>query len=257
MGKSLFPQPTGLVQVQGTQQHSRLEHTAKTEQQLRVALREIALLATSRPFAAVGASICIAASFRVSETVAIATSGLRIFALSYVPIFADGALAALFDVRAGAESVTIEGLAVHGVSSGSGFARFVTVSDPDGTNDKAKYLRLLRNVVTVDHIIVDDSAGLAESAFIIDNVQAGSLGTHSASISCDSPRWVIRGNTIKDGGGDAILLGAAANRCRITENDLDGADLTTSGSGGVTAISDNVDCGTLTTHATDAVGLNT
>ena len=60
-----------------------------------------------------------------------------------------------------------------------------------------------------------------------------------------------------DTNNDAIVVGASGGTSTVSGNIMQGGAITTSASAGNNTIFGNTDCGTLTTHTTDAVGLNT
>lgn len=57
--------------------------------------------------------------------------------------------------------------------------------------------------------------------------------------------------------GDFVFVGAAGRYCRIIGNSNDAGEIDTASSLGGNVIMGNTDCGAISPHATDAVGLNT
>lgn len=203
-----------------------------------------------RPFS--GGGLVFAGTFEVTRPLVIPAecAGVTIFAAARFPIFPVGVVASLFDVRA--PLVTIRDLLCASRSATHLFSAFVTVG-----NSGADHLRVLDNYVVADRVYVESATNDPNDCQVIGNVQSHISGTHAAPIVVHGGRAKIERNNVADGGGDGITVGAGGDFASIKGNDLRGADITTSASDGHNVIDGNTQCGTITSHATDAVGLNT
>lgn len=133
------------------------------------------------------------------------------------------------------------------------FSTFVETEDTAGYDPPA-FTRLYRCSVTADRLFI----GQYGSGAVIDGCRQGKFNsTTSAPIELDGSDSFVIGNYLSDGGGDAITIMAGSSNCRVIANNCNGADITSSASSGKNVISSNVRVGTITSHATDAVGLNT
>lgn len=117
---------------------------------------------------------------------------------------------------------------------------------------------VVRNVFYGDRLYVDSSLGTADNAIIAENFAGEEAnGTHAACVFLDSQRVVCSKNSLSDGGGDAVTVGANGSACNITDNDCHDGDITSSASGGDNTIHDNMRVGTITRHPSDSRGGNT
>lgn len=117
---------------------------------------------------------------------------------------------------------------------------------------------VVRNVFYGDRLYVDSSLGVADNAIIAENFAGEEAsGTHAACVVIDSQRVVCAGNSLSDGGGDAITLSSNAEYCSVIGNDCRLGDITSSASVGSNSITGNMRTGTITRHITDAVDNNT
>lgn len=209
-----------------------------------------AALVGGLPFS--GGGIVIAGPMSVTKPLVIPAGcgGLTIFAPARYPIYPVGVLDTLFDVRA--TLVTIRDLFCASRSASNMFTTFVTVG-AGGAN----HLRVLDNYVVADRVYVESAANAPNDCMVRDNVQSKINATHAAPIVVHGGRTKVHGNSVTDGGGDGITVGAGGDFCSIKGNDLRGADITTTASDGSNAVDGNTQCGTLTLHGADAQGLNT
>lgn len=237
----------------------RYNRIATSEDELRAEIKSLAGVNSSGSRLTPGGRIMICAPFTVSSPIIIPPEapGITICAASMVPIRSRGNLSTLFDVRA--EFFAVEGLFVDADSAGNGFTTFVTLTGNAASGRSGTFCTVRGNRVMVDRILVDASAGDCSDGQLVDNIQVNELnGSHSASVFIDSNRWLVRGNTIKDGGGDSITIDANASECRVIGNDLGFGDYTSTASSGGNTFSGNVRTGVVTAHATDdTLGGNT
>jgi hypothetical protein len=168
-----------------------------------------------------------------------------------VPIIADEQLSALFDVRA--PYVTIKDLFVYSDIDAAApyFSAFVIA--PSGSTCTKTMVQ--NNIVFVGTIFEDES-GTAHDSVISEN-RHEAAGSDSPIISVTSDRVNIRDNTIKGTATDGITLAAGASECIVRGNHLNAGPIDSSASDGTNVIHGNTDVGTITPHATDAVGSNT
>jgi hypothetical protein len=113
-----------------------------------------------------------------------------------------------------------------------------------------------------DQLFVDGTTSQSDYAVIDGNTITEANASHSACIVFKSEGQRAIKNNLSDGGGDAITVGAAGEKCMITGNDCAGGDITTTASSGSNVVSNNVGSSATTLagttfHATDYVGGNT
>lgn len=201
------------------------------------------------PGSGFGATVVLAKPFVVSAPLVIPVEciGVTVTASAKFPIVASGVVPALFDVRAAL--VTIRGVLAYAKTSADMFSTFVRV--PSGAVD-VNYLRVLDNDAFCDRLFVD-VAGEASAPSIVGNTHRGMSATFAAPIAVLTNDALIEGNTLADGGGDAITIGSGSTygRARIVGNDCSGADITTSGGAGSNILAANTRVGTKSLHATD------
>jgi hypothetical protein len=219
--------------------------------------RAIAVLAargddaeTANPYGR-GAGIVIAAPIYPATPYIIPprARGISIRGAGYPPITPLAAMAYLFLVDAVA--VTLEHLMCSAKSTSIFATTFAQVGDSDFAGD---FFTMRDNICVNDRVFVDTVG--ASRAQILWNRQNSVSGTFSAPIVADGRARII-GNELDDGGGDAITLTANASRCVVMLNHCDGADITTSASGGLNSISSNTSVAAVNRHLTDKVGSNT
>jgi hypothetical protein len=239
------------------QRQQRFERFVTSEDELRAAIRSLASPNTSGTARLSGGGrIVICAPFSVSAPIVIPfqAPAITICSAAPVPIRSVGVLATLFDVRA--FLFTVEDLLVLADSAGNGFTAFVTLSGDSTAGASSAGCVIRGNKVQVDRILVDASTGDSDDGQLLDNWQLDELnGAHAASVYIDSNRWLVRGNTIKDGGGDSITVDVNGAACRLLGNDLGFGDITTTLSGGGGIIDGNCRKGVITAPG-DTIGDN-
>lgn len=210
---------------------------------------------------AFGGAIVLAAPFKVKAPIIIPGKavGLRIRGIGY-PIHANEPdQGVLFDVRA--PYVRIEGIFAYGVASA--FFNTFAELNAGGYADRASTVALYPNNCTVreciaytDRLFVDATAGNADDCRVLDCECIEANATHYAPVYIDSSDCRVVRCGLPDGGGDTITVGANGERAKIVDNDCGGGDITTSASAGYNKIDGNTQAGTISSHATDAVGMN-
>lgn len=223
------------------------------------AITNIASRGAGNALAALGGSICIIAPFNDWAAPVIIPEecpGLTIRAISLFPLrAATAAVSSMFDVRA--EFVTIKDIFSYGDADGY-FTTFATTGSSFTSGRSANNLRLFNNVCFADRVFVDASSGKCDDAQIVGNWQNEANASHSAAIVVDSPGALVSGNSLEDGGGDSITVGANASRCAVVGNDCGGGDITSNASGGFNTISANRGVGAVVAAGTDdSAGGNT
>lgn len=205
---------------------------------------------TANPYGR-GAGLVIAAPIFVYRPFIIPprARGLSIRSAGYAPITPKAALDYLFLVDAVA--VTLD----HIMCSAESESVFATTFAQVGDSDFAGDFFTMRDCLCVNDRLFVDTVGAAR-AQILWNRQNSVSATFAAPIVADARARII-GNELDDGGGDAITLTANASRCAILMNNCDGAEITTSASGGLNSINSNTDVGAVNRHLTDKVGSNT
>lgn len=171
------------------------------------------------------------------------------------PLTATTLLDCLFDVRA--YNVTLDGIYFYAASAATLCTALVRATY-DGTDFLTPtQLTMTRCSAYCDQIFVDDSGGNASYARILDCHQAELNATHGAPIYLNSYGQRARGNSIIDGGGDSITVGATGEACEVAFNDCGGGDITTSASLGFNTIVGNTKTGARTIAGTDQQAANT
>jgi hypothetical protein len=220
----------------------------RTEDELRQALTPLETSAVNR-LANTGRRIVIAAPMTITSPIIItrAMEGTTIEAHGHIPLRCgvDGIDA--FDVRA--PLCTIRGLVLYGAAAEWNRA-FVLGAFALSCQFRNNYIG------SAAQLIVDESAGGATGCIVDGNTFfAGGANT---SIDVDSQRWRVTSNVlVRTPGGLAVRVGANGGVAHIAGNHCDSQGITTSASNGFNTISSNTLAGTITSHGTDAVGLNT
>ena len=257
MAGGLFARPSSIRPALQSQSSARVAKEVFSEDDLIAAIAEIASRFDGTVLSAFGGAICIGAPITIREPITIPYQcpGLTIFSLSKVPIVAgEAAQDACFIVNAAL--VTLRGLFVYGTADRyfTTFARAVT---PSTAGFSPQNLTIAECNLWVDRIYQDATDNGATDARIIDNWQNEATNSALSTILFDSERCTARGNRIEDSGTNAIEVTANGGYCSIDHNFCGGADIVTSASGGYNTVDANVQCGALTVHTTDALGLNT
>lgn len=261
-----FARPPSVRQLMNTQQQAATgERYVYSEDELRAAISEV----TSRFevdaagfFMAGGGSIVVAGSFTVQEPITIPWPAvlltIRALAGSRIsPVAADQG--ALFIVQSA--YTTIRDLFVfYGAIDGLPSAYFTTLVELEETvneyNIDPDRCSLIGNQVWAERLYVDETSA-GDDAIIANNFIVDVGATADACVHITSKRCAVQGNRLDQSTGDVVTLGAGAEWCSIVGNHCDLNDITSSASSGENVISSNVRVGTITSHATDAVGLNT
>lgn len=227
-----------------------------TEDQLRAALTPRDTTSIAALVAETGRRIVITMPITLKSPIIIDASlpGTTIESHGKLPIFcgADGIDA--FVVRA--QLCTIRDLLitspdVTGIAGGAAFARAV-VFQAGGDNG-----RLLDvDAYGCDSLVVGEAG--ANACHVRGCEVLVTSANNANAVTIDGNDWRVTGNLL-DGSGTGLAVEVTANggRCAIVGNDCGTAGITTSASSGSNTISANTRAGALTTHATDAVGLNT
>lgn len=252
----MFPRPPVRRQTLGTQAASIASQPVKSEDELRVAIGNVAAaqagVTTTNLGAITGAEIVLTSSFTVSAPITIPSTcqGLTIRGAGRVPILASGVVSSLFVVEASA--LTLRGF---------------FIKSPDASN------------VFTYALVQPASASSATGSCVVDDVLVFGGGVLSCVGSVAS-NWLLRGvtfaNTIAaaafaiDGdlqngriegckftGANGIQIGAGGGRCAIVGNVLSGAAITTNASSGLNTIVGNANCGVITAAGSDAAAGNT
>ena len=228
----------------------QLERYVHNEAELRSAIGEMAAhfsVDSNAVRTEFGGTIIVAASFTVKAPVSVVTRCTIDGSRGGVIYAGAASLSSLFVIEA--ELVTIRDLFVRALNG----KFFTSLAEAKGANS---WLRIQNCYTETDRLFVDGAAGgdAAESWFV-DNVVISQSATFSAPIELQSPRCVVRGNRLADGGGDAITLQGGASDTEVTGNYCSFADITSNGSRNV--IMGNRRTGTITRHVTDAVDNNT
>lgn len=262
MSRSAFARPTAIRGGLNTiQQGVTAERYVYSESELRAAISEVAVRFTvddNGYFATGGGSIVIAGSFSVSSPIVIPPQAVFLSIVGacgarIIPTSQDQG--ALFTVQS--TYVTISDLtAFYGVGLAY-FTSFVEVEYlANAYNIKPNGCWVLRNKAWVERFYVDETASSdSNDAIVADNFMVDVNLTTDPAIVFSSKGCVCRGNDL-DGASDVITLATGSEHCRISENNCNYADITSSASDGYNVIMGNVRTGTITSHATDAVGLN-
>ena len=252
-----FPRPLSIRPALQSQSSARVAKEVFSEDDLIAAIADIASRFDGSIISSFGGAICIAAPITIHEPITIPyrCPGLSIFSVSKVPIVAGSlALDACFIVNAAL--VTLRGLFAYGTSTGY-FTTFARAENPTTAGFKPQNLTIAECNLWVDRIYQDATDNDAHDARIIDNWQNKATASGLSTILFDSERCTARGNRIEDGGTNAVEVTANGGYCSIDHNFCGDADIDTSASAGYNTVDANVQTGTLTTHATDALGLNT
>jgi hypothetical protein len=190
------------------------------------------------------ATIVVSQAFTTRAKFIVPTTcpGITITAAGKFPISARGVIDTLFDIRA--DNVTVRGVESRSPSTSNMFTTFTTSTAGESPS-------VIDNIPGADRIFVDASGGLAVNALVRGNRQTEVNASHSAPIEIKSLRARIEGNTLTDGGGDAVTIAAGGGDATVIGNDLGGADVTTTASSGGNTVGVNTSPGTLTLHSTD------
>ena len=266
-----FPRPTGLRQTMNTQQHASTgERYVYSEAELRSAIGEVVARFSSdagKHSMPPGGDIVVAGTFTVKSTIIIPQLAprVRIRSVGGAVILPDTPdQGTLFQVQS--IFARISDLFVFYKTDDSGtptawFNTFVEMVDggPVGDYNVNPFgCHVVRNVFYGDRLYVDSSLGVADNAIIAENFAGEEANdTHSACVVIDSQRVVCAGNSLSDGGGDAITVSANGSQCVLFGNDCRLGDITSSASAGSNVINGNMRTGTITRHTTDAEGMNT
>jgi hypothetical protein len=244
-------------QILSTTGTARLTREVRCESQLLVAIAELS--APRAGFADLdidetptGGEIVIAAPFTIGATIVVPPEGMCITFRSagYAAITPRVAISSMFLVEAAAVSFIALFCSAAGLSSCA--ETFVRIGSVGGT--AGKDITVERCIVIADRVFVDEHG--ATNAIISRNRQTELSATHAAAIVCLNP-CLIEGNTLADGGGDSITLGAFAQGSRIIGNHTGGGDITTTAAtDGSTIVGNVMGGGAITANAGDAVGLN-
>jgi len=228
----------------------------RTEDELRQALTPLDVGTIAALLANTGRRIVIAAPITLKSPIVIPATlpGTTIESHGKLPVFCgvDGIDA--FDVRAPLctiRDLLITSPDVTGTTGGPAFARAVVFKA--GANNG----RLLDvDVYGCDSLVVGEDG--ADSCHVRGCEVLVTSSNNANAVTVDGTDWRITANTL-DGAGTGLAVEVTANggRCAIVGNDCGTAGITTSASAGSNTISANTRGGTLTTLATDAVGLNT
>lgn len=265
---SIFARPSRVRGVLAAVQQGVLSRPVYTEDQLHAAIGEVAarfVLGENGYSTAFGGEIVIAAPFKVRAPVIIPPrcTFLTIRGLPGAGLVADDAdQGVLFRVQA--PHVTLERvLAFYASEGGTPSAWFNTFvqADPgqsvDGVTFAPQHLRVLDCRCFTDRLFVDASGGDAAGAVLERNYVNAPNGTHDACVVLDSERQCVIRNDLDDGGGDSVTIGANAEGCDVSGNDLGGGDVTSTASLGSNRVWSNTRTGTLALHGTDSAGGNT
>lgn len=231
------------------------ETTAGDEDELRRKLAQFASYSVdSGNRLSGGGRIVLTRQIVFSRPVIITAPQITIVQAAPFPLSATTLLDCLFDVRA--YNVTLEGIYFYAPTA----ARLCTAL-VRATYDGIDFLTPAQFTMTrcsayCDQLFVDDSAGAAPYARVLDCHQVELNATHAAPIYLDSYGARARGNSLVDGGGDSITVGANGEACEIAGNDCGGGDITTSASLGFNTIVGNIKTGAIAVAAGDAAGLN-
>jgi hypothetical protein len=200
-----------------------------------------------------GGEIVIAAPIAVRQTIVIPEKciGLTIRSAGLVPLVPQVPLEVLFYVDA--IGVVLDRIFAFAKDE----TTYATIFAMCGASAFAGDRLTMRGCVALsDRLWVDGVAG-ADDVRILDNEQAPLDGVGFAQpVFVRGERAIIRGNKLSHGGAESIMVDNAG-RARIVENSLNGGDIETSGGTGLTIIANNVDVGSITSHASDIVGDNT
>lgn len=256
MAVSLFGGRRPLRPILGTQATSQVAREVRTEDELRQALQPLDVLTSSTVVAQTGRRIVITAPITLKAPVIIDASlpGTIIEANGYLPITCgvDGIDA--FEVRA--SICTIRGLlftsaVLGGVATLGQFATCVRVKANIG------FCRILDC-----HVLDCESLAVVEGLAGDGIIRGCRVGSPTASgidcVAIDGDGWRVEGNWLNVNGiGVAVRVTANGEKTTITGNNCANCGVTTSASMGFNTIYGNTSAGTITNHATDAVGLNT
>lgn len=232
------------------QQQARLERYVTTEAQLRGAIREVALrFNADRRDATFGARIVIAAAMMLRALITIPAQcvGLTIDG-GRNRLSALTALDSVFVVHA--SHVTIENVITP--AAGAEIDAVVAI----GTT--CSYFRLLHCTSAANRLFVETAAAFTNDAIIMGNIMEADVATRADTImQIHGNRPGIIGNNCSESLGGFITVGAGGLKARVVGNEAGDGAIVTTASDGSNVVDGNTGCGTLTTHATDAVGLNT
>jgi hypothetical protein len=247
---SIFTRPRR--QIQAATSSSMREYPVTSFDEVMAAISVIQKLGATGDYAAAAACILQVAPFRVERSIVIPVEcvGLTFKACSRLPITAGGVVDTLFDVRA--KLVTIRDLFCASESTTDMFTTFVTCG-----SGGADLLRVLDNYVVADRVYVESASNDPNDVIIRGNQQSEVNNAHAAPIVIHGGRARVVENTLADGGGDGITVGAGGDFVAIIGNDLRGADITTTASDGENTIVGNNNVTTLTLHANDEEAANT
>lgn len=169
-------------------------------------------------------------------------------------LFPKAVIAAAFIVQA--RFISIENVSTFTIDTSRYFETFVSLEDT-ATYDAPGYLDIIGcHALGCDRLVVAVDTG-TDNVIVERCRQTKVSGSTSAPVVFKGNHCVLRDCKVSDGGGDGVTLAAGASDCIVVGNNLSGADITSSASSGSNVIMGNVNTGTLTNHAADAVGLNT
>lgn len=258
MKTGLFPQANGIVQMQPTLATGQRYREVTTPVALRAAIADAATVSQTTSVDAIrGMKIAIAAPMKFSEPVVIPLTavGLEITALGGMSLTADGIVSSLFVVHA--PFVVLRGLFVPiPTNTANRFAAFVVPGLWLGGLAPIN-VTIDDNFVAADALYLDAAPSFIPANWHITRNRFQMGADTDAAIDGNASQWLIHGNTFEDC-TTAILLAGGGGQNRIEANDGGGGVVSTIGSAGTNVVAGNTAVLVAgTTHATDAVGLNT
>ena len=254
MAVSLFGGRRPLRPILGTQATSQVAREVRTEDELRQALQPLDTSSTASLVGNTGRRIIITAPITIKAPVIIDASlpGTIIEANGYLPIIcgADGIDA--FVVKA--VRCTLSGLFFTSATAGGAatIGEFLTCVRVETTGDFCRILDC--ETFDCDSFAVVDVGALQG---IIRGCIIGKTVATADCITIDAARWRVECNHLDAASGVSVVVTANGTGTAIVGNDMGNNGITTSASAGLNTIFGNTRAGTITNHATDAVGLNT
>ena len=228
----------------------------RTEDELRQALTPLNTTSIASVIANTGRRIVIAAPITLKSPIIIDASlpGTIIESQGYLPIFCgvDGIDA--FEVRA--PSVMFRGLLFYHepTTSPKRFRYVISAGGSGATGCRVIDVDSMGAETFISNRLVGSPTGwTVRGCSILTGGNVSAPGIDTGGIG-----WTISGCSLQgSSGGVAVSIAGGGGACAIVGNDCNNDGITTSISNGLNTISANTRGGTLTTHATDAVGLNT
>ena len=206
-----------------------------------------------------GTEILIAGPIIVRSPIVLPSmaSGTLIRSAGRTPLIVTSTLAHVFEIDCA--SVTLSGLFCAVDGRGPSVGSFVV---PGSSSYAAAYLRVMDCAVQADRLFVDSAAYNFPVMLRHNEMQRYRTANNGFQVDLQRAQCVVDGNSLDPGnlGSDVIRVqagGGSSGYCSIVGNFCNGGDIDTSAAGGGCVVAGNRLTGTLTTHAADAVGLNT